>query len=49
MAADDVAVVVAKVALGNPINGGADIAGPEVLRLDEFVRAGLIARKDRGT
>ncbi len=46
MAADDVAGAVARAAVGNPINGIADIAGPDVLTLDVFVRAGLAARKD---
>ena len=46
MAADDVAGAVGKVAAGNPINGITDVAGPEILTLDEFVRTGLNARKD---
>ena len=46
MAADDVAQAVGKVAAGDPINGIADVAGPDVLRLDEFVRTGLTARND---
>jgi uncharacterized protein YbjT (DUF2867 family) len=46
MAADDVARAVGKVAAGNPINGTVEVAGPEVLRLDEFIRAGLNARND---
>lgn len=49
MAADDVARAVAKVAAGNPVNGVADVAGPNVLRLDEFVRTGLTARNDPRT
>lgn len=46
MAADDVARAVGKVAAGSPINGTVEVAGPEVLRLDEFIRAGLDARND---
>lgn len=46
MAADDVAAAVGKVAVGDPVNGIADVAGPDVLRLDEFIRTGLDARKD---
>lgn len=46
MAADDVARAVGKVAAGSPINGIADVAGPQVLRLDEFIRTGLTARND---
>ena len=46
MAADDVASAVGKAAAGSPINGTVEVAGPEVFRLDEFVRTGLVARKD---
>jgi uncharacterized protein YbjT (DUF2867 family) len=46
MAADDVASAVGRVAAGSPINGIADVAGPEVFRLDEFIEKGLSARKD---
>jgi uncharacterized protein YbjT (DUF2867 family) len=46
MAADDVAKAVGKVAAGSPINGIADVAGPEVFGLDELVRTGLDARND---
>lgn len=47
MAADDVAEQVVRVALGSPLQGIVDVAGPERLRLDEFVRQGLTARRDR--
>jgi len=46
MAADDVASVVAKVALGNPLNATVEVAGPERFRLDELIRQGLRARND---
>ena len=46
MAADDVASAVAKVAMGSPLNGTVDIAGPEQFRFDEFISRGLSARKD---
>ena len=46
MAADDVAWVVAKVAMGSPLNGTVDVAGPEEFRFDEFISRGLSARKD---
>jgi uncharacterized protein YbjT (DUF2867 family) len=46
MAADDVATAVAKVAVGAPVNGIIEVAGPEQFRLDEFVRHGLSARND---
>jgi uncharacterized protein YbjT (DUF2867 family) len=46
MAADDVASAVAAVAAGSPRNDTIEVAGPEQFRLDEFIRQGLIARKD---
>jgi uncharacterized protein YbjT (DUF2867 family) len=46
MAADDVASGVGRVAVGPPINGTVEIAGPEQFRLDELIRRGLAADKD---
>jgi uncharacterized protein YbjT (DUF2867 family) len=46
MAADDVAKAVGKVAVGPPVNGIVEIAGPEAFRLDELIRQGLSARHD---
>jgi uncharacterized protein YbjT (DUF2867 family) len=46
MAADDVASGVARVAVGPPLNGIAEIAGPEQFRLDELVRSVLKAGGD---
>jgi uncharacterized protein YbjT (DUF2867 family) len=46
MAAADVAAAVARAAVGAPLNGIVEIAGPETLRFDEFVRRGLSARND---
>lgn len=46
MAADDVASVVAKVAMGSPLNGIVEVGGPEQFRFDEFISRGLSARKD---
>jgi uncharacterized protein YbjT (DUF2867 family) len=46
MAADDVASAVGKVAVGPPLNGMVEVAGPEQFRLDTFVRRGLAARND---
>ena len=46
MAADDVASAVVKVAMGSPLNGTVEIAGPEQFRFDEFIRSGLNARND---
>jgi uncharacterized protein YbjT (DUF2867 family) len=46
MAADDVASAVTRVAMGSPLNGIVEIAGPESFRFDELIRKGLRARKD---
>jgi uncharacterized protein YbjT (DUF2867 family) len=46
MAADDVASAVGRVAVGSPLNGTVEVAGPERFRLDELIRRGLSARKD---
>ena len=46
IAAEDVARALASVAVGTPVNGIVEIAGPEPYRLDELVRLVLRARKD---
>jgi uncharacterized protein YbjT (DUF2867 family) len=46
MAADDVASAIAKIALGAPVNGIIEVAGPEQIRLDELIRRALSVRKD---
>ena len=46
LAADDVARVVSNVAIGSPLNGTVEVAGPERFRFDEIIRKGLNARKD---
>ena len=46
MAADDVASGVARVAIGQPVNGTVEIGGPEQFRLDELVRRRLASLKD---
>jgi uncharacterized protein YbjT (DUF2867 family) len=46
IAADDVARAVGQVAVGSPVNGTVEVAGPEQLRLDELIRRGLTARND---
>ncbi len=46
IAADDVATAVAKVAVGTPLNGMVEVAGPQRFRFDEFIRQGLRARND---
>ncbi|MFJ8938926.1 SDR family oxidoreductase [Streptomyces sp. NPDC102365] len=46
LASDDVVAAVARVAVAAPLNGTTEVAGPEELRLDAFVRTGLAAEKD---
>ena len=46
MAADDVASGVGRVAVGPPLNGIVEIAGPEQFRLDELIRGVLKERND---
>jgi uncharacterized protein YbjT (DUF2867 family) len=46
MAADDVATAVSSVAMGPPLNGVVEIAGPEHFRFDELIRQGLGASND---
>lgn len=47
IAAADVATAVARVAVGRPINGVMEIAGPEAMGMDDFVRTGLAANRDQ--
>jgi uncharacterized protein YbjT (DUF2867 family) len=47
MAADDVAAAVARVAVGQPVNGIVEVAGPEQFRFDAFIRQGLEAQGDQ--
>lgn len=46
MAADDVAAAVAQAALGQPVNGMTEVAGPDQIRQDELVRQYLSATGD---
>src|SRR5262245_47617809 len=46
IAADDVAAKVADVAVGGPVHGTVEIAGPDQIRQDEFVRKYLSATGD---
>jgi uncharacterized protein YbjT (DUF2867 family) len=46
IAADDVAAVMADVALAKPLNGALELAGPEPIRQDELVRQFLNATGD---
>ena len=49
IAADDVAAVVANVALAEPLNGTFELAGPERIRQDDLVRQFLTATGDART
>jgi uncharacterized protein YbjT (DUF2867 family) len=44
MAADDVAIALGRIAVGPPINGTVEVAGPERFRLDKLIRRDLSAR-----
>ena len=46
MAADDVAKAVGRVAVGTPVNGMVEVAGPEQFRLDELIRETLGTLQD---
>lgn len=47
IAADDVATAVARVAVAPPINGVTEIAGPDAMGMDDFVRKGLATTGDQ--
>lgn len=49
IAADDVAEVVAEVAVGAPVNGRIEIAGPDRYRFDELIRDVLRGKDDPRT
>ncbi|MFF3656436.1 SDR family oxidoreductase [Streptomyces olivochromogenes] len=42
----DVAAAVGRTAVGTPVNGVVEVAGPEAFPLDEFIRTGLAATND---
>jgi uncharacterized protein YbjT (DUF2867 family) len=46
MAADDVAQAVAEIAVGAPLNGTVEVAGPQPFHFDDLIRRGLAARND---
>src|SRR5262245_13029118 len=46
IAADDVAKAVGPIAVGAPVNGIVEVAGPQQFRFDELIRLGLAARND---
>jgi uncharacterized protein YbjT (DUF2867 family) len=46
VASDDVAVTVGRTAVGTPVNGVVEVAGPDTFQLDELIRKGLAAKED---
>jgi uncharacterized protein YbjT (DUF2867 family) len=46
MAAEDVATAVTRAVTGAPVNGVTEVAGPEKIAMDDFVRTGLAAQGD---
>ncbi|MEU9052276.1 MULTISPECIES: SDR family oxidoreductase [unclassified Streptomyces] len=46
---DDVAAAVGRTAVGDPVNGTVEIAGPDVFQLDELIRETLAAQNDPRT
>jgi uncharacterized protein YbjT (DUF2867 family) len=46
---DDVAAILADIAVGEPLNGMVEMAGPEPIRRDELVRRHLTATRDART
>ncbi|MBE2315709.1 SDR family oxidoreductase [Solirubrobacter sp. CPCC 204708] len=49
MASEDVAKAVARTAVGAPVNGIVEVAGPEPFRMDDLIRQALAARNDPRT
>jgi len=43
---DDVAAAVVRTAVGEPVGGVVEVAGPEAFQLEEFIRMGLTAQDD---
>ncbi|MFJ2374568.1 SDR family oxidoreductase [Streptomyces sp. NPDC087769] len=46
---DDVAAAVGRTAVGAPVNGLVEVAGPDTFQLDELIRKGLTAKNDPRT
>ena len=46
IASDDVAASLTDVAVSEPVNGTVEVAGPEPIQMDEFVRRFLSATRD---
>ncbi|MBP1160545.1 SDR family oxidoreductase [Rhodococcus sp. PvR099] len=49
IAADEVAPAVGRAAVGTPLNGTVEVAGPEVFGMDQWIRTVLAARSDPRT
>ncbi|MER6503987.1 SDR family oxidoreductase [Streptomyces sp. NPDC001455] len=49
MYSDDVAAAVGRTAVGAPVNGIVEVAGPDTFHLDELIRTGLAAENDPRT
>ncbi|MER5910468.1 SDR family oxidoreductase [Streptomyces sp. NPDC001982] len=49
IASDDVAAAVGRAAVGSPVGGVVEVAGPETFGLDELIRTGLAAANDPRT
>src|SRR5262249_32779138 len=49
IAADDVAAILADIAVAEPLNGMVEMAGPEAIRMDELARRYLTATRDART
>ncbi|MEU3655936.1 SDR family oxidoreductase [Streptomyces sp. NPDC032161] len=49
MYSDDVAAAVDRTAVGVPVNGIVEVAGPDTFHLDELIRTGLAAENDPRT
>ncbi|MDX3853170.1 SDR family oxidoreductase [Streptomyces sp. AK02-01A] len=46
---DDVAAAVGRAAVGTPVNGVVEVAGPDEFQLDQLIRNGLAAKNDPRT
>ena len=49
IASDDVAAILADIAVGEPLNGMVEMAGPEPIRMDDLARRYLTATRDART
>jgi uncharacterized protein YbjT (DUF2867 family) len=49
LAADDVAAILANIAVEKPLNGMVEMAGPEPIRMDDLARRYLTATRDART